>query len=117
MVIVAEQHLHNFIQYFIIADMGDPKLWRLHLLVPGFMGDGECQTQAGVFINGAAAVFAAHPTNWSKTCKTRDAMFQFLSLFGSEIYCNQVITLILVKLCLHQLNKYWSFSAKPEIVL
>lgn len=39
------------------------------------MGDGECQTQACVLINGAAPVLAAHPTNWSKTCKTSDTIF------------------------------------------
>lgn len=42
------------------------------LLVSRFMGDGERQTQASVLINGAAPVLAAHPTNWSKTCKTSD---------------------------------------------
>lgn len=41
-----------------------------NILVSRFMGDGECQPQARVFVNGTTAVFAAHPTNWSKTCKT-----------------------------------------------
>lgn len=48
------------------------------LLVSGFMGDCECQTQACVLINGTAPVLAAHPTNWSKACKTSDTILQIL---------------------------------------
>lgn len=33
------------------------------------MGNGECQTKASIFIDGAAAVFAAHSTDWSKACQ------------------------------------------------
>lgn len=51
------------------------------LLVSRFMGDGECQTQASVLINGAAPVLAAHPTNWSKPCKKKRFEHQFHYLF------------------------------------
>lgn len=39
------------------------------VLVSGFVGDREGQAQSRVFINGAAPVPAAHPTDWGKTCK------------------------------------------------
>lgn len=44
------------------------------------MGDGECQTQASVLINGTAAVFATHPANWSKPCKSSDRFLFLQSL-------------------------------------
>lgn len=55
-----------------LFDIMRPCEWRKLLLVSWFMSDGECQTQACVFINGTAPVFAAHPTNWSKTCNIDD---------------------------------------------
>lgn len=54
------------------------------------MCDGECQTQASVFVNGAASVFTAHPANWSKTCKISDFTWQFNHFIsdgvGSQIF-------------------------------
>ena len=44
------------------------------LLVSRFMGDGECQAQARVLIDGAASVLAAHPADRSETCKTSETM-------------------------------------------
>lgn len=49
------------------------------LLVPRFMGDGECQTQASVFINGAAPVLAAHPADRSKSCENQQHEVQSLA--------------------------------------
>lgn len=39
-----------------------------HILMSGFVGNGEGQAQSSVFINGAAPVPAAHSTDWGKTC-------------------------------------------------
>lgn len=44
------------------------------------MGDGKCQTQASVLINGTAAVFATHPANWRKPCKSSDRFLFLQSL-------------------------------------
>lgn len=43
-------------------------MYQKHVLVSGFVGDGEGQAQSRVFVNGAAPVPAAHPTDWGKTC-------------------------------------------------
>lgn len=83
------------------------------------MGDGERQTQACVLINGTAPVLAAHPTNWSKTCKKTVMQFhkfyithqlfhqrqltQFqhkLQLIDYNVHCQAVFTLTLTKNCL-----------------
>lgn len=41
-----------------------------HLLVSRLVGDGESQSEPRVLVNGAAAVFAAHPTYGSESCGT-----------------------------------------------
>lgn len=40
------------------------------LLVSRLMGNGESQSKSWVFIDGAASVLTAHPTNGCKPCRT-----------------------------------------------
>lgn len=49
------------------------------------MGDGECQTQASVLVNGTATVFATHPANWSKPCKSSDKFLLYYLLVKKAI--------------------------------
>lgn len=107
-----------FLLFFIMRSW---KGWN-PLLVSGLMGDGECQTQACVLINGTAPVLAAHPTNWSKTCKTSGTILHILhhswSYFisrnsvSSNINCNWLITITTVKLYLLLLHKNVTLSCQ-----
>ena len=65
---------HPFQYFFWGVIMRSWEGWK-PLLVSGFMRDGECQAQASVFIDGAASVLAAHPADWSETCKTSETIF------------------------------------------